>query len=340
MSGAVQRTALSVSSLALAVFYASTLLTQQPPPAVTNGSPQASDTTPASRGRFQSESTLVVVDAIVSDKKGHPVNDLSAADFKVYEDGVLQQVTTFAPPEAVQAPSTQSTSANAAAAPASAVPADLPRFLTVVLDLADNSPSSLKESCETVLKYLEKAGSGQTLIAIYYVDRGLHLALPFTNDHKAAQEAIAKLQRRVSRGALTAADRKSVQQEINDLYERANPSAASGAVPGGAGGGRGNPFAGAYMREIDTLRSYLDVQNVFQTRDTWIALRSIATSYQDLPGRKNVVLFSEGFPWSDETLRDLDAVVPAAAAANVSFYVIDPSGLGTAPVPPCFLWMI
>src|SRR3954452_19938214 len=135
MSGAVQRTALSVSSLALAVFYASTLLTQQPPPAVTNGSPQASDSTPASRGRFQSESTLVVVDAIVSDKKGHPVNDLSAGDFKVYEDGVPQQVTTFAPPEPATAANTQS-AANAAAAPAPSAQPDLPRYLTVVLDLA------------------------------------------------------------------------------------------------------------------------------------------------------------------------------------------------------------
>src|SRR5438270_13685600 len=127
----------------------------------------------ATEGRYQAETTLVVVDAIVTDHKGHPLTDLTAADFTVYEDGVEQKISAFSPPEA-QTPSDR----NASSQPTRPTPeanATLPRFLTVVLDLADNRPDNIKRSCEAVLKYLDKAGAGQTLIAIYYIDRGLHL---------------------------------------------------------------------------------------------------------------------------------------------------------------------
>jgi hypothetical protein len=94
------------------------------------------------------------------------------------------------------------------------------------------------------------------------------------------------------------------------------------------------PFAQAYAREIATLRSYLDVQNTFQARDILVALRAIAAAYQDLPGRKNVVLFSEGFRFSPDVVKDLDAVIASADAANVSFYVIDPTGLEMGSIGP------
>src|SRR3954465_5760346 len=85
---------------------------------------------------YQSESTLVVVDAIVTDKKGHPLTDLSAGDFKVYEDGVEQKISSFSQPEA-QAPEVSAPSEPAAPV-TSPAGGTLPRFLTVVLDLADN----------------------------------------------------------------------------------------------------------------------------------------------------------------------------------------------------------
>ena len=37
----------------------------------------------------------VVLDAVVKDKKGRPVKDLTAADFQVFEDGARQQVNSF-----------------------------------------------------------------------------------------------------------------------------------------------------------------------------------------------------------------------------------------------------
>jgi VWFA-related protein len=287
---------------------------------------------------FQAESTLVVVDAIVTDKKGHPLTDLPAGDFKVYEDGVEQKISSFSQPEA-QTPEVSSPS-QAGVAGTSAGGNGVPRFLTIVLDLADNKPDNIKRSCEAVLKHLEKAGSANTLIAIYYIDRGLHLALPFTADHKVAQAAMANLEKQLGKGRLTGNDRAEIRNEIDELYKAAHPEAELGGVPGEAlrdpnsRSAPREPFAQAYAREIATLRSYLDTQNTFQARDILVALRAIATAYQDLPGRKNVVLFSEGFRFSPDVVKDLDAVIASADASNVSFYVIDPTGLEMGSTGP------
>src|SRR5260221_10851797 len=96
---------------------------------------------PVMQDQFSVEATSVVVDVIVTDKKGRPVTNLNANDFRVYEEGKEQKVTTFAPPNPA------AYTEPAAVAPKSAtstpvVPTALPptqkrpeQFLTVVLDL-------------------------------------------------------------------------------------------------------------------------------------------------------------------------------------------------------------
>ena len=45
---------------------------------------------------FRLPVNVVVVNATVTDKKGNPVTDLQQSDFKIYEDGKLQPINTFA----------------------------------------------------------------------------------------------------------------------------------------------------------------------------------------------------------------------------------------------------
>src|SRR5262249_62235382 len=50
-----------------------------------------------------------------------------------------------------------------------------------------------------------------------------------------------------------------------------------------------------------------------------------------IPGRKNLVLFSEGFLYSDDARPYMEAVADAANRSNVSIYVIDPQGVEVNP---------
>ena len=68
----------------------------KPQPANSEQTPAAgSQQTPPSAGVIRTESRLVIVDAVVRDKKGNYVRDLTEKDFKVYEDNKEQSITTF-----------------------------------------------------------------------------------------------------------------------------------------------------------------------------------------------------------------------------------------------------
>src|SRR6202140_2794824 len=71
-------------------------LAGQTPQAQTPAAPaQTAEASQASGPTIKAESRLVLVDAVVTDKKGNYVHDLTQNDFKVYEDNKEQPVSSF-----------------------------------------------------------------------------------------------------------------------------------------------------------------------------------------------------------------------------------------------------
>jgi VWFA-related protein len=297
---------------------------------------------PSGEPHIKVQSVNVVIDLIVTDRHGHHVPGLTASDFTVYEDGVPQKIIGFTP----SAGSVSNTSSSEAApkpdetpktAPQQGQPAltSEPHLLTVVLDLADNRLANTKNSCDAVLGYLDKTLVRGDYVAIFYIDQGLHLALPFTNDLQKARETLKGIETRRPPGTFSGTDRATTQSEINDLYRQAHPETELGAIAGdpppAAGPPLGNNLSAAMDRQIDAMRSYLTMANMFQARAVFAALRAICFAYRDMPGRKNLVLFSEGFLYSDDAKPAMEAVADAANRSNVSIYVIDPQGIEINP---------
>src|ERR1700752_3240038 len=67
---------------------------QQPPPPPTPPAAQAAPAQP-SGVVIRKETKLVLVDAVVTDKKGNYVRDLKQDGFKVYEDNKEQTISNF-----------------------------------------------------------------------------------------------------------------------------------------------------------------------------------------------------------------------------------------------------
>ena len=296
----------------------------------------------------RSQSVNVVIDLIVTDHHGDHIAGLTASDFTIYEDGVPQKIVGFTPSERSFGPSspvvepkvnevgqTVSPKGQSASAPLE------PHLLTMVLDLADNRVANTKSSSDAVLKYLDKTLATGDYVAIYYIDQSLHMALPFTNDLQKARETLTQIETRRSTGTFSGSDRAATQNEINDLYRQAHPETQLGAmagdqpaVTGGAGSGAVAPANDISMlmdRQIDTMRQYLTMANMYQARAVFAALRAICFAYRGMPGRKNVVLFSEGFLYTDDAKPAMEAVADAANRSNVSIYVIDPQGIEINP---------
>jgi VWFA-related protein len=321
----------------------------QPGKQKTNESSSAVQPPAATGVTIKSQASSVVVDVIVT-RKGHHVAGLGRSDFEVYDNGARQQITTFVPP---LTPSEEAKSPKQAPAqalgkgtgqptpPQPAGPAErrafaLARihFVTLVLDLGDMQGFDILRATKAAEQYVAKTVAPDDFISIYWVGGSLHLALPFTQEKDAAVSTLKQLGSHVSLGALTANELQETQREIRDLESKvygggsgAGPTAGS-ATPCENGGSEGQA-AICMMEETELvgLRQYMWSASDYQARAVITALRAIALSYRGLPGRKNVVVFSNGFIHSPDAKLELSAAIDAANHADVSFYIVDAGGL-------------
>ncbi|MCU1237369.1 MAG: hypothetical protein JWP63_5336 [Candidatus Solibacter sp.] len=65
----------------------------------------------------------------------------------------------------------------------------------------------------------------------------------------------------------------------------------------------------------------------FGARSVLLALRGMAKNLGEVPGRKSLILFTSGFPLSNEARSEANAAVDACNKANVAIYPIDARGL-------------
>jgi VWFA-related protein len=277
------------------------------------------------------EVPTVVVDVIATDRKGHHVPGLTRERFKVFEDNVPQEIVSFTPAGSEAAsvsteplPPAQSEAVRESPSPSpSPEPKRKPQSITLLIDLGDLQYGNLKNATKAAAQYVERSIAAGNQVSLYWVDSGLHLAVPFTNDKQRLLDALEKLGSIVPSGRFTVRDRIQTQAKIDDLFTTIHPEVERGGVP------RGRPadkMLLALESDMDILRSWLTIQNTFQARAIFVALRALAVAYRDVPGRKSVVVFSEGFLHAPEAGAELQAVIDAGNRAGVAFYVIDASG--------------
>ncbi|MFN7996858.1 MAG: VWA domain-containing protein [Bryobacteraceae bacterium] len=275
------------------------------------------DVPPAEPTVFRTDLSTVVEDVIVTDRIGRPVIGLSSQDFSVYEDNARQAITSFAAPVSPRGHEVPTGRARSAGRGSGG---HGPQLVTLVIDLGDLHQHSLKRACDAAAKFARKTIGAGNGIAIYWVDSSLHLAMPFGNDQRRAIDTLKKLGARMPSGHFTAEERERTMNELDDTQRSGATTIASPSL-----GGRTMP-SGAAMGS-DMLRSWLTVANALQARAVFQALRAMALTYRRLPGRKNIILFSEGFLHALDGGPEIAAVIDSANRANMSVYVVDASGL-------------
>jgi VWFA-related protein len=270
----------------------------------------------------------VVVDVIVTDRHGRPVRGLTADQFRVFEDKAEQQITGFEPPPpesptlpgSPSPPAAKEPAAGAAPSAGQALAERLGsvRFVTVVIDLANIHPANRKPAMDAAVNYIGKILEPSDYVAVYWIGERLHLAVPYTLDRARAADVLGQLGAHVESGSYTAEDATTDQIEIDRLDELQHLT--------------DNPqLARLYREEKEALRGEQLALGEFQGRASLASLRAIAQAAAALPGRKNVVVFSEGFltrtSGQSPNGAALAAVIDAANRANVACYFVDPSGL-------------
>jgi VWFA-related protein len=202
--------------------------------------------------------SLVQVDAVVTDSKGRQVTNLKPEDFKIIEDGAPQPITNFS--------YVPIRSAAAAGAAARALPAG-----AVLLSSPGLQPEQVGRTIALVVDDI-----GLSFESTYYVRRALK---KFVDEQMQPGDLVAILRTGAGLGALQqfTTDKRLLYAAIDRVrFNLAGQSAV-----------------GAFLSDAEAERRQAFLTDLF-TIGTLGALNYIVNGLRDLPGRKSVILFSDG----------------------------------------------
>ena len=289
-------------------------------------------------------STEVFVDAVVSDRKTRLVSDLGQQDFEVYEDGVRQEIASFrvvrgtlknSPQPAVESVATDKQPAQPKSHAAEFAP---PNLNIVLLDYSTTRFENQRLIQDASIKYVEQRMQPNDLMAVFVLGSGLRLAVDFTNDKT---KLVAALKKTDLAGSAMAYDRAALNANIEagqsplvQFQDNTTAPTLSGASATAQAAeltarlqGLANAIIAQHVGSQDAaLRSGL---NRRQSLGVLSAIRAIAVGVRGIPGRKTMMLFSEGFFVGPDVEDELHSVISVANRSQLAIYCIESQGLET-----------
>lgn len=309
------------------------------------GQQQPAPTPPKEEDQVIKISTnLIQLDVTVTDKNGKLVTDLKSEDFELFENGEKQTISNFSIISKSVGGAAVGDAGNAAPtgnAPAG-TPTDPPRredvrrTIAVVVDDMSLSHSSVFFARIALKKFVDTQMQPGDLVAIIRTGGGVGALQQFTSDKRLLHAAIDKIRWNPFGGSVDALS--SVAQtnsEISERFRNESDAVASGTP---------KKFTGILTREsvADTkTMDYKATKNMANAEKAGYALTSfgvikyIISGMAKLPGRKTMMLFSDGFDLGGDvgkakgsaSLDFLQDVTDLANRSSVVVYTFDTRGL-------------
>ena len=268
------------------------------------------------------KSNLVNIDVIVKDKKGKYVADLKPEDFTVVENGVAQKIEFFDAPLSRK----EAKTATAAAAPETTTPAVPPsaaaqNYVALVLDSQTTDITNMKQVREGTAKYVREQITDNDVVALLSVTNGLQMLQPFTQDKN---KLIAALENTDVNATSKNFEQKDIADNINAQRAILTAGAPDGNIQLNSPAAAKLMIAQTVLAQFIKLRTALSLQ---QARPVLAALAAICEGLRSIPGKKTVVLFSQGFVTPAVLDWQVQSTIDIANRANVAIYIIDSAGL-------------
>jgi len=134
---------------------------------------QATPTTPT----FKAETKLVLVDAVVTDKKGKYVDDLEQKDFKIWEDGKEQPLTSFSLEKHDVSSATGA-----------------PRYMVLFFDNSSMAMGDQAKARDAALKFLDANAAPGRMIAVVDFGGTVRISQNFTAVPDRLKQAVKNMQ--------------------------------------------------------------------------------------------------------------------------------------------------
>ena len=252
---------------------------------------------------------LVQVDAVVTDSHGHPVTDLNASDFEVFQDGKPQVITNFsyknrarsAPPAPTPNPQPPTPELQ---------PSQVRRTIAIVVDNLGMPFADVVQTRIAIQKFLAGQVEPGDLVAILRTSDGMGALEQFTSDPRVLQAAAGNIIY-----APTFLPPGDVEALSNDPLARQMQARAELFSVGTLGSIRAVVEAMHEMPGRKSLILFSENLRLYQ-EPNWADPEDRSGPPPDLGG--------EIFPGMREQLQRL---VDAANRSSVVIYTIDPRGL-------------
>jgi VWFA-related protein len=258
---------------------------------------------------------LVQVDAVITDKDGKLVTDLKPEDVEIFEDGRKQKITHFSySVTATEQPAKEThpkpVDKNAPPVPPSRLrPEDVRRTIALVVDDLGLSFESTHYVREALKKFVERQMQPGDLVAIIRTSGGMGALQQFTSDKRQLYASIERVKWYAS--------------------GRGGVSPFAPITP---------PTPGEHGADIDAAAEELNQfrEDVYAV-GTLGAVNYVVRGLRGLPGRKSILLISDGFRIFSQddpnrnfrTLQKLQRLVDEAGRASVVIYTMNATGLQT-----------
>jgi VWFA-related protein len=292
----------------------------------------------------------VLVPVVVTDKKGHHVGGLHASDFRIFEDGVQQEIASFSSDTAggVDDIGALSKPASGGVAPAQAGPR---HTFVICIDTLHASPASAartREALESLFEKEKPAGAqGAAQYVLIAIGRQLQVLQAATTNPLAI---LLKIRGAAFQGAMGGLDASALAAQLQNIRTRLDEFCKRCGC--GTRSSHGNCDS-----EIDTLKQSVDAE-----ADRWTAptsgllqqFKSVVEELAKLPTGRTLILVSAGFnvdpkrefyaavsaylpnapQFKPEGSKDVDPglrdALKVASERNVKIYTVDSRG-GSAP---------
>jgi VWFA-related protein len=307
----------------IACMFAGSLLAQDQKPSPTP-TPR-----PADEDVVKISTNLIQVDVTVTDTKGNVITDLKPGDFEIYENGEKQKIANFSFVSSVQRPpetkeqKDQKIAKDAIPLPTTSIrPEQVRRTVALVVDDLSLSFESTYQVRRALKKFVDEQMQDGDLIAIVRTGAGMGALQQFTSDKRLLYAAIDKVKwNPIGNGKIGAF--APIEPTLDELRKQAGDRVSDADL----------------QEERNRLNAQSDFESSVFATGTLGALKYIVTGMSELPGRKSVILLSEGFrlferdkdgfSTSGRVQEYLQALTDAANRSSVVFYTIDARGLQT-----------
>lgn len=264
---------------------------------------KATEATPT----FKSTTRIVLVDVVVTDGNGKPVHDLKVGDFSVLDDGKPQGIVACEEQRSDAAPKPSIALNLPDNVYTNYVTRSEPGALTVLLfDSLNTNPRDLTYARNKMLNFLTKLPPGKR-VALYALGSQLRMVHSFTEN---SDELIAAAQELSTHPHMAYSNAKEFSAAIGELRK-----SGLSKSPG-------------FRAMLRFLGEEYEGKLEWRAQDTLDAFTQLAHALAIVPGRKNLIWISGGFPFdSSSNARELQKVAALLAANRIAVYPVDARGV-------------